>query len=335
MRRRRPLRRGRRRSSRRRWIIVAIGIAVLFLAPVLAHAQAPPDTVNLQWTAPGDDGNIGTATLYDLRMSTSPIDLTNWSAATSVSGMPAPRVAGTKQSVTVSGLTFGTTYYFAIRTQDDAGNWSGLSNVLKWDWVVDTAPPAAPTGVSAAKDPGDVHVHWAANTEPDLDGYTVYRALSAGGPYTALNSSLLTTTDYYDTTVPAGTAQAWYQVTASDVSLNESARSATASVTFVAGGAAMADWAIETGYPNPSPLGSTVTLPVMIPAAGGAGGTIVIMDNAGHRVRELSLASLPAGRQLLAWDGLNDAGRMAAPGVYRAIVMSGGQRSVSRLVRVP
>ena len=133
MRRRRPLASGRRQSSRRRWIVLAIGIAALFLAPLLAHAQAPPDTLKLQWTAPGDDDNIGTATLYDLRMSTSPIDLSNWSTVTPVPGMPAPRVAGTKQNVTVSGLTFGTTYYFAIRTQDDAGNWSGLSNVLRWD----------------------------------------------------------------------------------------------------------------------------------------------------------------------------------------------------------
>jgi len=320
----------------RRWIALAIGIAVLCLAPIVAHAQAPADTVRLSWTAPGDDGAIGTATLYDMRMSTSPIDLSNWSSAGAVPGMPAPRVAGTKQTVTVTGVTRGTTYYFAVRTQDDAGNWSGISNLLQWDWVLDTAPPAAPTGVTTTKDPGDVHVHWSPNSEPDLAGYTVYRALSSGGPYTKLSTTALTTNNYYDSTVPAGTAQAWYQISATDDSFNESARSSTATVTFSSGGgAAPGDWAIETGYPNPSPVTSSVTFPIMIPAAGGGGGSLQIVDNGGHRVREITLAGLGSGRRLVIWDGKNDAGRDVAPGVYRAIVMAGEQRSVSRVVRVP
>jgi hypothetical protein len=40
---------------------------------------------------------------------------------------------------TVTGLVEGTGYYFAIKTVDDAGNWSGISNVL--------FRPASPTGV--------------------------------------------------------------------------------------------------------------------------------------------------------------------------------------------
>lgn len=337
MRRSRPHRSFSRRGKEpwRRFLAFVIGLAVLFLAPVLAHAQAQPDSVTLAWTAPGDDANIGTATLYDVRMSTAPIDLNSWNSATQVAGAPAPRVAGSKQSFTVHSLTYGTTYYFAIRTQDDAGNWSGLSNVLKWDWVADTAPPAAPSGVSATKDASDVHVHWAANSEPDLDGYTVYRAQSASGPWSALNGSLLTSTDYYDANLPAGATQLWYAVTATDWSANQSARSASANVSLVTNTTAKGDWAIETGYPNPSSLSSPVTLAVVIPQSGGSGGTLAITDDAGHRVRTLSLAALASGRQLVAWDGRNESGRVVAPGVYRAIVMAGGERSSSRLVRVP
>jgi len=328
-------RRGRGQQRWRGWLALAIGIAVLFFAPMLARAQAPADTVRLQWTAPGDDGTIGTASVYDLRVSTSPIDLSNWSSASQVTGLPAPLAAGTKQGVTVSGLTRGTTYYFAVRTEDDAGNWSGLSNVFRWDWITDTSPPAAPGGVTATRESGNVHVHWSPNSEPDLQGYTVYRSTTAGGTYSPLNGTLLSTTDYFDANLPAGATALYYKVTATDQSFNESARSATASVSFVSGGPATGDWAIETGYPNPSPVTSPVTFAIVIPAAGGAGGSLVIMDAGGHRVREMPLASQATGRQLVVWDGKNDSGRDVAPGVYRALVMAGGQRSSTRLVRIP
>jgi hypothetical protein len=51
-----------------------------------------------------------------------------FTAATTVAGAPAPQVAGTVQTVTIAGLTPGTTYYFAIKTTDEAGNTSTISN---------------------------------------------------------------------------------------------------------------------------------------------------------------------------------------------------------------
>jgi phosphodiesterase/alkaline phosphatase D-like protein len=86
-------------------------------------------TASLAWTAVGDDSLTGTAASYDIRYSTSPINDANWSAATQVSGEPAPATPGTSQSHTVTGLTRQTTYYFAIRVADEAGHVSALSNV--------------------------------------------------------------------------------------------------------------------------------------------------------------------------------------------------------------
>ena len=52
--------------------------------------------VDLTWTAPGDDGNTGTATAYILRYADSAIDSQSaWDAAADVSGEPAPQIAGT------------------------------------------------------------------------------------------------------------------------------------------------------------------------------------------------------------------------------------------------
>jgi len=45
--------------------------------------------------------------------------------------MPSPATPGTKQSVTLTGLSPSTTYWVAIKTSDDAGNWSALSNILQ------------------------------------------------------------------------------------------------------------------------------------------------------------------------------------------------------------
>ncbi len=90
-------------------------------------------SVELSWSAPGDDGNDRSASVYDVRYASTPINESNWSAATPVVGEPTPQIAGTRQQFTVLGLTSGETYYFAMKTRDNANNESALSNVLKVD----------------------------------------------------------------------------------------------------------------------------------------------------------------------------------------------------------
>ncbi|HYM81886.1 MAG TPA: FlgD immunoglobulin-like domain containing protein [Candidatus Limnocylindria bacterium] len=332
---RKDVRRSRRRGPALQWLLLMAGLAALLaLAPVLAHAQSP-DSVALVWTAPGDDGTVGTATLYQLRVSLQPIDDTNWDQASSVPGLPAPLPAGTRQNVVVSSLTRGTTYWFAIKTQDDNGNWSGLSNLIRWDWVYDTAPPAAPSGLTAAREATlDVRVHWSANAEADLAGYTVYRALTDGGPFVPLTGAPIVTTEYVDTTLPTGTTDAWYQVTATDVSGNESARSSAVAVSLDESAAQAGDWRIEPGYPNPSRLGSMVRIPMMVPS--GAGEALVeINDSGGRRIWRRDLGVPASGPFTLNWDGRNEAGRDVAPGVYTAWLITGKTRFSVKLVRVP
>ena len=88
-------------------------------------------SVNLSWSAPGEDNNSTStaATAYDIRYSTAALTEANWGSATTVSGEPTPAVMGTTQSMQISGLTAGTTYYFGLKSVDASGNWSALSNV--------------------------------------------------------------------------------------------------------------------------------------------------------------------------------------------------------------
>lgn len=85
-------------------------------------------SMTLAWTAPGDDGNVGCAYQYDLRASHDTITEATFSAAFQITDIFPPAPAGTAQVYTVDSLEPGETYYFAMKTRDQMGNWSGLSN---------------------------------------------------------------------------------------------------------------------------------------------------------------------------------------------------------------
>ena len=102
------------------------------------------NSVNLTWTAPGDDNNIGTATSYDIRYSTSTITDLNWSQAIQALGEPTPLIAGSIQNFTITGLSNQTTYYFAMKTSDEIPNISNLSNIA----VTTTLDAISPSAIS-------------------------------------------------------------------------------------------------------------------------------------------------------------------------------------------
>lgn len=88
----------------------------------LVVEQANSNSVILRWTATGDDGTTGTATSYDLRYSTAPIDAANFAQATPVPDPPSPAPAGSIERHEITGLAIETTYYFAIRARDEWTN---------------------------------------------------------------------------------------------------------------------------------------------------------------------------------------------------------------------
>ncbi len=124
------------------------------IAPTdIADLQAVFSTsssITLAWTAPGDDGNVGTASQYEMRYSTTPITEANWASATLVTGMPAPQPAGSDETFIVENLEISTTYYFAVKTADEVPNWSGLSNVVNATTTGDQTPPSAINDLQAA-----------------------------------------------------------------------------------------------------------------------------------------------------------------------------------------
>nr|MBN2278352.1 T9SS type A sorting domain-containing protein [candidate division Zixibacteria bacterium] len=105
--------------------------AIIILGFANAEATITMTSVTLHFTAPGDDGNSGQATEYDIRYSLSPINESNWDQAVQAAGEPIPSVCGCIDSFYVEGLNPGTTYYFAIKAADEVPNWSPLSNIYE------------------------------------------------------------------------------------------------------------------------------------------------------------------------------------------------------------
>jgi hypothetical protein len=89
----------------------------------------------------------------------------------------------------------------------------------------DKFPPAAPANLRATASANSVELSWDANTEPDLAGYRIYRALN-GGAFEKI-ADVNEIPAYSDKPVEAGKTYR-YVVTAVDKSGNESARSSVA-----------------------------------------------------------------------------------------------------------
>ncbi|MBN2288792.1 MAG: hypothetical protein JXQ83_05620, partial [Candidatus Glassbacteria bacterium] len=87
-------------------------------------------TATITWTAVGDDGSEGTAFSYDVRYGTEEINAGNFAQATAATGVPTPEEAGSTETLTLTNLKGGLTYYLAIVVSDEQMNESALSNVV-------------------------------------------------------------------------------------------------------------------------------------------------------------------------------------------------------------
>ncbi|MBI4992554.1 MAG: fibronectin type III domain-containing protein, partial [Candidatus Magasanikbacteria bacterium] len=155
----------------------------------LSAGSATGSSITLSWTAPGDDGGSGTASAYDIRYSLSNITDANWSDATAITNAPTPQIAGALQSVVVSNLSAGTQYYFALKTSDEAGNVSALSNVSSATTLpkpADITPPKI-DAISVKESVASAEISW--NTDEAADSQVAYGLTNQLGQLSA-NSTL-------------------------------------------------------------------------------------------------------------------------------------------------
>ena len=95
------------------------------------HAAQTESAIQLTWMTPGDDNTTGTATQYEVFYSSTSFDTSNLESASTLSGAPAPLDAGSLQTLVVESLPGESTYYFAMRAIDEAGNIGELSSIAQ------------------------------------------------------------------------------------------------------------------------------------------------------------------------------------------------------------
>ncbi|GIG55125.1 PQQ-dependent sugar dehydrogenase [Demequina activiva] len=227
-----------------------------------------------------------------------------------------PLATATGTSFTDGTVTNGTEYFYLVTAIDDAGLQSAASNEVAATPAVpvpDTTPPAAPTGLSATAGDSTVTLTWDAQSEPDLAGYQVFRATTAGAIDTEADAPVatVTQTEYVDDTVTNGTGY-FYAVTAIDESDNASAASTEASATPQA---APSDCS--------APFGGDTTLCLEADTGVVGGGTVTGWNDMSPEGNDLTatgdptLTTTPSGAPAIAFDGDGDAlerlGNLAMP----------------------
>jgi hypothetical protein len=319
------------------FIALPLGFVTLALvASVPSYAAIEPSvksvtaaSVTLAWTAPGDDGNVGRASQYDVRFSSNQIqrsDTLSWwtSPSTTVcAGLPRPSAAGSTDSFVVTGLAASSTYYFVIRTADEIPNWSFFSNIA----VVTTAalpdtnkhedetPPPPVAGLTATPTGGGISLAWSPSSAPDVAGYLVYRSYSQH-EYEVLTQQLVYETTYLDGDVLPGVSYS-YSVTAVDESGNESPLAQAVSATAPS----VPPVATRLLAPFPDPCLSDVVLRYEI-AEDGMWGILKVFDISGRLVRDLTEGRMDSGQYAVVWDLKANNGERVAPGIYLCVLIS-------------
>ncbi len=121
----------------------------------LAVTSAGSNSLDLAWTATGDDGSAGTASRYELRVATEPITPETFASSRLVTAT-APHLAGSSESRRVRGLENRTTYWFAMLARDEFGNPGSLSNVATGTTLGPPTLALSPQAVAAAANTGEL-----------------------------------------------------------------------------------------------------------------------------------------------------------------------------------
>jgi formylglycine-generating enzyme required for sulfatase activity len=118
----------------------------------LAVTDVGDSSVSLSWTAPGNDGSQGTAAAYEVRWLSTQVTAPDWSVGNLAGPLPHPGAAGTHETATLEGIPGGSMRYFALKTRDEAGNWSIISNGVS-AWPGEPACLALPDTVDFGRVP--------------------------------------------------------------------------------------------------------------------------------------------------------------------------------------
>jgi hypothetical protein len=188
--------------------------------PAAVNATATAEGVHLTWRASGATFRVFRKTTGDFAL-VATVQQPQWTDTATEAGQPYIYVVQT-----IVG--------FGNEAVDKPGNNPGNSKEAQSDLSeevpitpVDKFPPAVPSGLSPSAATNSIELVWERNTETDLAGYRIYRAV-AGGAFEKL-ADVSQIPSYSDRNVEHGKTYR-YAISALDQAGNESARTPEAEV---------------------------------------------------------------------------------------------------------
>jgi subtilisin family serine protease len=311
------------------------------VSDVEAHALSTT-SASAHWTVSGDDSLSGTPARVLLMRAPFRLDEQSFSFGILVPTAP-PGPAGTPDSVTVTGLPEGSTWWFAMRVFDRAGNGSAVSNsdsaslpglapaaitdlrvlsvaestvVLAWTASGDDGNVGRPLGyrVAASPAPLDSAGFDAAPVQIRRPAFT-----DAGGGETLSVSGLTP-------------GRRWrFAVRAVDRAQTLSAMSNVPEAITPVGGALAGRSGVALA-PRPMPATAAVTVDWQGDPAATGPQWLLVYDLTGRELRRIGLGSEPGGSYN--WDGRDGASRLLPAGLYFLRLVSGARHAESRVVFV-
>lgn len=130
-------------------------------------------TINISFSAPGDDFYKGKASKYEIRYSEEAFTEDNFQKAKVYAYVPSPEKPKTEQLWQLRSLEPGKKYYIALRSFDENDNPSNISNIIAAE-TIDNIPPEKPEDPQLIASNQSIYISWRKSEEKDLAGYKLY-----------------------------------------------------------------------------------------------------------------------------------------------------------------
>ncbi len=311
------------------------------VADLEAHALSTT-ALRVRWTGTGDDSLTGIPARVLLRRSPFPLEEQNFNTGIIVP-TERPTAANAPDSVSVAGLPEGSTWWFALRVFDRAGNPSAVSNA-------DSAslPGLAPAAIA------DLHVlsvaestvvlAWTASGDDGNVGRPqYYRIAGSPSPLDAASFDAAPLHIRRPAFTDAGGGETlavrrltpgrrWrFAVRAVDRAQTQSPVSNVAEAITPVGGALTGRAGLALA-PRPMPATAAVTVDWQGDAGSTGAQWLLVYDLNGRELRRIALGGEPGGSYN--WDGRDGASRLLPAGLYFLRLVSGARHADSRVVFV-
>ncbi|MFA5858246.1 MAG: hypothetical protein WC955_04195 [Elusimicrobiota bacterium] len=129
-------------------------------------------SIQLSWATTGDDGTSGNIWNGSIVVRYTSSNSKQWDTCEGKVNISTNMAAGSSQSISITTLSSGVTYYFWIRITDDSGVMSDLSNRATTYAQIDLIPPSAITTLIATQteNEGSIQLEWTYTGDNNYSG---------------------------------------------------------------------------------------------------------------------------------------------------------------------